>query len=115
VTWNDITGLSNSVAVKAQIYDPNLNKVGGQITVIPVFIQTAGFTGADVFATPDGGFAYADSINKLETVQAFHADGSKNGAAIQTGGQIPAILRPIIDGDLVPEFRSVGVVNLTNI
>src|SRR5258708_7140724 len=80
VTWNDtvVSGSNTEVTVDAQIYDPNLNKVGGQITVIYTFLQTAGFTGADVFATPDGGFAYAESINHFETVQAFHADGSKN-------------------------------------
>ena len=94
LTFNDtiVVGANTFVAVDAQIFDPNLNKVGSQITVIPQFQQTVGFTGADVFATPDGGFAYAELINQSETVQAFHADGSKNGAAIQTGPLFPFLL-----------------------
>src|SRR5258708_3272614 len=84
-----VSGGSTSVGVDAQIFNPNLNKIGGVITVIPTFQQTPGFTGADVFATPDGGFAYAESINQFETVQAFHADGNTNVAAHQTGGSFP--------------------------
>ena len=65
MTWNDtvVSGGNTFVTVDAQIYDPNLHAIGGQITVIPQFQQTPlpRFSGADVFATPDGGFAYAES------------------------------------------------------
>src|SRR5258708_7935965 len=87
VTWNDnvVIGANTFVTVDAQIYDPNLNTIGGTITVIPQ-IQVA-FSGADVFATPDGGFAYAEYVNHSEYVQSFHADGTKNGSVVQTGPQ----------------------------
>jgi len=105
LTLNDtvVIGSNTYVTVDAQIYDPNLNPVGNLVTVIPQFLQTAGFTGADVFATPDGGFAYAESINQSETVQAFHADGSQNGAAIQTGGTFNNLLgaTALTNGDYV--------------
>ncbi|MFI5013585.1 MAG: FG-GAP repeat domain-containing protein [Hyphomicrobiales bacterium] len=91
-TWNDnvIIGGQTFVTVDAQMYDPNLNKIGGQITVIPQFQQSPfPFTGADVFATPDGGFAYAESVKQFEYVQAFNANETKNGTEHQTGSQFP--------------------------
>jgi hypothetical protein len=67
------------------MYDSKFSKVGSEITIIPQFQQTSVFTGADVFATPDDGFAYAEAINQHEFVQPFHADGTKNGTEIQMG------------------------------
>src|SRR5258708_30441420 len=70
VTWNDtvVSGAMTYVTVKAQIYDLNLNKVGGQFQLIPQFQQFSGFTGPDVFATPDGRVAYAQSLNNSVTI-----------------------------------------------
>ena len=97
LTFNDTVVVNGNtfVTVDAQIFDPNLNKIGSQITVIPQFQQMAGFTytGADVFATPDGGFAYAESIDQFETVQAFHADGSTNGTAHSDGTAVSVSFR----------------------
>jgi hypothetical protein len=93
VSWDDQVGAA--VTVKAQIFGPNLNKIGSIITVDTPLPPGDSLSLGDVFATPDGGFAYAmfennPDFESFEWTQAFDAVGTPVGVQVLTGPAISA-------------------------
>ena len=84
VTWVDqvVQGVTLFSTVCAQLYQTNLTKIGGVITVIPTLQGSLQYTGASALA--NGGFVCAAGGGGPVYAQAIQADGNKIGGLVTT-------------------------------